>query len=141
MMSVHPKPAPRVGPDSLPFWTAARAGELRLPFCADCGRAHWPSGPVCPFCLSETIEWRRTSGKGRISTFTVVYKEWFPSFAADIPYNAVQVELEEGPRLIANLIDVPPGDVAIGMEVEVVFDAVTPELTLPRFRPRRDNAA
>src|SRR5271165_6155992 len=107
-MSAHAKPVPRVGPDSLPFWTAARGGELRLPFCVDCGRAHWPAGPVCPFCLSEAIEWRRASGRGRVSTFTIVYKEWFPSFAADIPYNAVQVELEEGPRLTANLIDVPP---------------------------------
>ena len=135
-MSDYRKPLPRVGSDTAPFWAATRQGKLRLPFCTACGKPHWPAGPVCPFCLSDGLEWRDVSGRGRISTFTIIHKAWFPAFEADIPYNVVQVELEEGPRLTANLVDAPAGP-AIGMPVEAVFDAVTPDVTLPRFRPHR----
>lgn len=134
-MSELKKPLPRVGPDSEPFWAGTRQGKLKLPYCLDCGRPHLPPGPVCPFCLSSRLEWKVVSGRGRISTYTIVYKEWFAAFAADLPYNVIQVELEEGPRLTANLVDVPPGGPAIGMAVQAVFDPVTPEITLPRFRP------
>ncbi len=131
-MVEYRKPLPRIGRDSAPFWAATREGKLRLPFCAACGRAHLPAGPICPFCLSDAIEWRDASGRGHVTTFTVIHKAWFPSFAADTPYNVVQVQLVEGPRLTANLVGAVP---RIGMAVEVVFDPVTPEITLPRFKP------
>ncbi|HEY5301554.1 MAG TPA: OB-fold domain-containing protein [Acetobacteraceae bacterium] len=134
-MNETKKPLPRIGPDTAAFWAGAREGKLRLPFCAACGRAHWPAGPVWPYCFSDDLVWREASGRGRISTFTVVHKAWFPAFAADIPYNVIQVELDEGPRLTANLIDVPLDGPRIGLRVEAVFDAVTAEVTLPRFRP------
>jgi uncharacterized OB-fold protein len=134
-MSDIKKPLPRIGPDSAPFWAAAHAGRLELPFCTACGRPHWPAGPICPFCLEDKIEWRGASGRGVITTFTVVHKAWFPSFAAETPYNVIQVELEEGPRLTANLIDAPPGGLRIGMPVKILFDPVTPDISLPRFRP------
>ena len=66
----------------------------------------------------------------------IVRQPWFPAFAGDVPYNVVQVELEEGPRLTSNLVGVANEDVAVGLEVEVVFDDVDEETTLPRFRPR-----
>jgi uncharacterized OB-fold protein len=135
-MSEPRKPLPRIGPDTKPFWDAARNGRLRLPFCSACSRPHWPAGPICPFCLSDDLAWRDASGRGEISTFTIVHKAWFPAFAANGPYNVVQVELEEGPRITANLVEAPPTGPSIGMKVEVVFDPVTPEVTLPRFRPR-----
>ena len=134
-MTQPSKPLPRIGPDNEPFWDGTRQNQLRLPYCTECGRPHWPAGPVCPHCLSSALQWRTASGRGRISTYTVVHKAWFPAFAADIPYNVVQVELEEGPRLTANLVDEPPGGPAIGMAVEAVFDPVTPDVTLLRFRP------
>ena len=93
-MSIHQKPRPRVGPDSAPFWKGCREHRLMLPTCAECGKAHLPPGPVCPFCLSDAIEWKRASGRGRISTWTMVHKAWFPAFAAETPYNVVQVELD-----------------------------------------------
>ena len=131
------KPLPRVGPDTAPFWAGTKEKRLRIPVCEACGRSHWPGSPVCPFCFSDQIAWRDASGRGVVSTWTVVHKAWFPSFAADIPYNVVQVELEEGPRITANVVGLPPGTApSIGMAVEVVFDPVTPEVTLPRFRPR-----
>ena len=135
------KPLPRIGPDTAPFWAATRDGKLRLPFCNSCGRAHLPAGPVCPFCFAYDLEWRDASGRGRISTFTVIYKDWFAAFAADIPYNVAQIELEEGPRLTANVVELEPDELRIDLPVEAVFDPVSPEVTLPRFRPNRGGAA
>lgn len=133
-MSEYRKPLPRVTPDNRSFWEAARRHELRLQRCGECGQLWYPPGPVCPECLSERFEWARVSGRGTISSFAVFHKAYFPAFAEEIPYAVVQVELEEGPRLLSNLVDVPPGEIRVGMPVEVVFDDVAPELSLPRFR-------
>jgi uncharacterized protein len=123
------KPLPRITPDNEPFYQARRGGRFVLPYCADCGKPHLPPGPVCPFCFAEKLEWRPASGRGRISTWTVVHKAWFPAFAEDIPYNVVQVELEEGPRLTANVVDVSNEELEIGLPVEIVVGEA-----LPRFR-------
>ena len=128
------RPRPRIGPDSAPFWQAAARGELSLPVCRDCGRPHLPPGPVCPFCLSDAIEWRRSAGTGVISTFTVVHKAWFPAFAHRTPYAVVQVELDEGPRLTAGLADEAAGPPAIGQRVAVAFERIDEALALPMFR-------
>ena len=70
-----------------------------------------------------------------MSTWVVFHRNWFPEFAADVPYAAVQVELDEGPRITSNLVGVANEDIRMGMAVEVVFDDGTPDVTLPRFRP------
>jgi uncharacterized OB-fold protein len=129
------KPRPRISPDNAPFWDGCRRHELQLPFCAACGKAHLPPGPVCPFCFDDRLDWRRASGRGTVTSFTVVHQPWFPAFKAEIPYNVVQVELAEGPRLAANLVAAPNTALHIGLPVEVVFDDVAPDLTLPRFKP------
>jgi uncharacterized OB-fold protein len=123
------KPLPRITPDNEPFYQALREGRFVLPYCAGCGRPHLPPGPVCPFCFAEKIEWRPASGRGRVSTWTVVHKAWFPAFSEDISYNVVQVELEEGPRLTANVVGVSNQTLEIGLPVEIVFGEA-----LPRFR-------
>jgi uncharacterized OB-fold protein len=130
----YAKPLPRITADNRPFWEATKRRELRLQRCAACGRFRYPPAPVCPECLSEDSTWTRVSGRGTVSTFVVFHKIYFPSFARDVPYNVVQVELAEGPRLTANLVDVPNEQITVGMPVEVVFDDVTAEVTLPRFR-------
>ena len=126
------KPLPRITPDNEPFYQALREGRFVLPYCAECGQPHLPPGPVSPFCFALTIEWRPASGRGRISTWTVVHKAWFPAFAGDIPYNVVQVELEEGPRLTANVVDVSNEELEIGLPVQIVVGEA-----LPRFRVAR----
>jgi uncharacterized OB-fold protein len=133
---MYRKPVPRVTPENRPFWDAARRHELRLQRCGDCGHVRYPPAPLCPECLSETTEWTRVSGRGIVSTWVVFHKRYFDAFADEIPYNVVQVELEEGPRLTANLVGVRNEAIAIGMPVDVVFDDVTTEISLPRFRPR-----
>ena len=87
------------------------------------------------------VEWRRASGRGRISSWVVVHQEWLPAFKSELPYNAVQVELEEGVRLTGNVVGVPNGALKVGLPVEVVFDDVTETATLPRFQPMGTEAA
>jgi uncharacterized OB-fold protein len=129
------KPLPRITRDNRPFWEACRRHRLELPYCGDCGKPHLPPGPVCPFCFSSGIEWRAASGRGTISSWTIVHKEWFPAFRSHIPYNVVQVALEEGPRLTANVIGTANVLLRVGLRVEAVFDDVAADLTLLRFRP------
>ena len=136
-MDVTVKPKPRVTPDNRPFWDGCREHVLKLPWCTECDRAFLPPSPVCPGCFGERLEWRAASGRGTVSSFVVVHQRWFPAFADDIPYNAAQVELEEGPRFTTSLVGIANDDIAVGLEVEAVFDDVDGETTLPRFRPRR----
>lgn len=127
------KPRPRMSPDSQPFWDGCKAHRLLLPTCRHCGKAHLPPGPVCPHCFSDALDWREASGEGTISTFVVVHRDWFPAFRADLPYNVVQVELDEGPRLTASVVGTADRPLAVGQRVRVVFDDVDETLTLPRF--------
>ena len=132
--ATYAKPLPRITADNAQFFEGLKAGQLRLQRCTDCERFHVPPGPVCPYCFSEAVEWKATSGHGTVSSWVVVHKAWFPAFEAEIPYNVVQVELDEGPRLTANVIDVAPDELAVGMRVVAVVDDVTPEQYVLRFR-------
>jgi len=133
----HEKPLPRITPDNRPFWEACRQQRLELPHCEACARAYWPPGPLCPHCFGGAVGWRSASGRGEVAAFVVVHQKWFPAFEADIPYNVAEIELEEGPRISASLVDIANDEISVGLAVEVVFDPVTDEVTLPRFRPRR----
>lgn len=135
------KPLPRITADNRPFWEAARRHELALQRCDDCGHFRYPPAPVCPECVSERATWTPVSGRGTVTTFVVVHKPYFASFVADLPYNVVQVQLDEGPRLTANLVEIANADIRIGARVEAVFDDVTPEVTLPRFRASGEPAS
>ena len=137
LMSGDGKPTPRINPDNARFWESVHEGALRLPRCGDCRAWHWPPGPVCPTCFSDRIGWEEAQGHGTVSTWTVVHKDWFPAFKADIPYTVAQIELTEGVRLTASIVECPADALRVGLPVEVVFDRVTEALTLPRFRPRQ----
>ena len=129
-------PLPVATPESRPFWEAARRHELLLQRCRAC--AHWIFYPraACPRCLSMDLAWEPVSGRGTLHTFTIVTRGQ-KGFPLPSPYVLAVVELAEGPRLMTNIVGVAadPGAVRIGMPVEVVWDDVTPEVTLPRFRP------
>jgi len=128
------KPLPEITPDNQPFWEACKRHELCLQRCQDCGHLRLPS-PICQQCLSMNSEWVRVSGRGKVYTWTTIYQRYHPAFAEELPYNVTMVALEEGPRLLANIVDCKNEDLRIGMEVEVVFEDVTEEITLPKFRP------
>lgn len=134
-MAEYTKPLPIVDNWNRPYWAAAREHRLIVQECAACRALRHPPGPVCPNCQSPLIGWREMSGQGRIWSWVRFHQNYFPGFADEIPYNVVMIELAEGPFLVSNLVDLPPGrDPAVGDAVSVVFDAITPEFTLPKFR-------
>ena len=131
----YQKPLPQIDEVSRPYWEAAKRHELVLQRCQGCGHFRYPAGDTCPRCLSDRLEWVKVSGRGRVYTWTVFHKVYHPAFAEDMPYAVVAVELEEGPRLLTNLVDCRLEDIEVGMPVEVVFDDVTEEISLSKFRP------
>ncbi len=132
----YKKPLPVPSELSAPFWEACRRHELVLQHCQNCQTFRFPPAILCPECLSEATEWQRLSGKGKIFSFVVFHRVYHPAFQADIPYTVALIELEEGPRLVSNIVGTPPAEVTCDMPVEVDFEDVTPEVTLPKFRRR-----
>ncbi len=129
------RPLPIISDENRPYWDAAKDHRLLMPICESCGRIFFPLAPVCPDCFSDRIGWRQVSGRGRVSSFVVFHKAFFPYHRDKVPYAVVQVELEEGPRVNGNLFDMAIKDIHIGMGVETVFERVDEEITLPQFRP------
>ena len=134
--TAYAKPLPRVTAANRPHWQAARAHELRLPRCKQCGCWVFPIAQQCQQCWSEDLQWCALSGRGSVSSWVVVRRAFDPSFAADVPYMVVQVDLEEGMRFISHVIDVSPAQIHAGMPVTAVFEDVTDEVTLVKFRRR-----
>ena len=136
-MFVIDKPLPAVTEDNAPYWEACRQARLQAQRCGRCGHLRWPPSVLCPKCLAEGGEWVALSGRGTIYSFIVVHRPQHPAFFSDAPYNVVVVELEEGVRLHSTAVECTNEDLRVGQPVEVVFDRVNDEVTLPRFRPRR----
>jgi len=136
MAEEYKAPLPNPTPDSKPFWEAARRHELRLQRCRTCSEAYFYPRNVCPGCLSTDVEWFTASGRGRVHTFSIVHRG-LKVTPLPMPYVLAVVELEEGPRMMTNLVGVPadPAHVRCDMPVVVEWADVTPESTLPRFRP------
>jgi len=125
-----------------PYWDALKRHEIVLPHCQTCGITFWYPREQCPNCMSNKIDWVPSSGEGRIYSYTVVYQPLSPAFNADVPYINCVVELNEGVHIVSNLIDVNPtqdwmGDAPktkINTPVTPVFEDVTPEVTLLKYR-------
>jgi hypothetical protein len=131
----YPKPLPRIDEESKGFWEACQRHELYVQRCGACGELRHHPRAVCPSCLSDKIDWVRCSGKGMVYAFTVTYQNQAAGFRDELPYVLAYVDLEEGVRMLTNVVECDPASVHIGMPVEVVFDDVTPEITLPKFKP------
>jgi len=129
------KPLPGINELNKPFWEATKRHELVLQHCLKCGVYRYPAGLTCPECVSDELEWRKVSGRGVVYTWTVFHRAYHPAFANEIPYAVVAVELDEGPRMITNLVDCQLVDIKIGIPVEVTFEDVNEEISLPKFRP------
>ena len=129
------KPLPRIDEESRGFWEALARHELYFQRCRDCGTKRFYPRALCTSCLSSATEWVRASGRGTVHTFSVTHQNQVPGFRDELPYVLAIVELEEGVRLMTNVVGCAPDAVRIGMAVEVVFEDVTPEVTLPKFRP------
>lgn len=118
------------------MWEAAGKGRLMLPFCPSCARFFWPPNQAnCRNCGAPT-EWRESAGNGRIASYSVVHRATNPAFAGEVPYVVAFVELEDGVRLMSNIVDCDPARLRVGQSVTVTFeDTDVPELGVPVFRP------
>ncbi len=126
------RPYPRPDRDSAPFWEAQRRHELRFRRCTDCGAFRYPLTLLCPACRSFDFEWVASSGRGTVYSYTVVHHQTHPAFA--VPYTIVLVQMEEGPRVVAQLRAPERTTVSIGMPVRVEWED-HPEQPLPVFVP------
>jgi len=132
------KPAPVPDHDTQPFWDACKEHELRAQQCTGCGRFRWPPQGFCPGCHSWDYEWRLLAGGGRVVSFSVVHHSAVPSFKEDLPYVVALIALDgtdNRVQLTSNVVGCAWEDVEVGMRVQVVFNDVSPEATLPQFRP------
>lgn len=137
MVAEYRKPLPSLlnRETSLPFWEGARRHELVMPRCTRCDQIFFYPREVCPVCLGSDIDWVTVSGRGRLHSYTVIHQPANPAFRDDVPYIYALIQLAEGPRMIANLVDCPPEQARIDLPVVAVFDDVTPDVTLVKFRP------
>jgi len=120
---------------SKPFFDGARQHRLMLQRCSACGAVIWPVKPRCDNCWSAEITWVQASGKGTLYSFALVHQVYHPGFATEVPYNIAQVNLEEGLRIITNVVGCPNAELQIGMPLEVTFEDITDEISLPKFKP------
>lgn len=116
--------------EAQPFWDAAAEGRLLLPRCTACGVFIWYPRDWCPECLSREIEWIEASGRGTIYSHTTVRRGAPPALRDAVPYVVAVVELDEGPRMLTNVVTEDPGALQVGEPVELIMQEET-----PRFRP------
>jgi uncharacterized protein len=127
-----PRPYPRPDRDTAAYWEAQRGHVLKFQRCSDCGEFRFPVTPMCPACRSFDFEWTSTSGRGTVYSYTVVHHQTHPAFA--VPYAIVLVDLEDGPRVVAQLRSHDDKQASIGMPVRLEWEDL-PEQPLPVFVP------
>jgi len=128
-------PLPQPTWDNHEFWEYCKRHELRVQRCSDCGAYRFYPRPVCPECQSRSFEWAAMSGRGTVYTYTVNYPPVLPYFADKVPMPVALVELEAGEVfMVGRLMDVAPEDVHIDMAVEVTWEDVSEDISLPQWR-------
>ena len=134
-MATYEKPLPIVNEETKPYWEHCKKHELRMQKCTACGYTRFPISMVCPRCHSVEAEWTKLSGKGKVYSYIIYRQAYHPAYKDEIPYVVAIIQLDEGPRMESNIIGCNVEDVKIDMPVEVHFDDVTAEVSLPKFRP------
>ncbi len=133
-MTEYTRPLPQPTPETQHYWDGAKAGELRLQRCGDCSHVYFPARPFCPACSSRDVNWFTASGKGTLFSYVINHRA--PK-GFEAPYIIAVVQLEEGPRMMSNLVDCPqtPEALEIDMPLEVTFVTATDDIAIPQFRP------
>jgi uncharacterized OB-fold protein len=128
------RPLPRPTPETQHFWDGARVGELRLQRCDDCQHTYFPPRPFCPSCSSRSVSVIKATGRGRLFSYVINHR---PHPAWSAPYSIAIVELDEGPRMMSNIVGCPqtPEALVLDMPLEVSFERMSDEISLPLFRP------
>jgi uncharacterized protein len=119
--------------DTIEFWEAAKEKRLLIKHCFDCDTYSYYPRPFCPRCWSEQVEWHEASGRGTLYTWSVIYSNDMVPFRDRVPYVAAIVDLAEGPRMMTNVVDCPFDDLRVGMPLQVTFQAISDEFTIPVF--------
>jgi hypothetical protein len=134
----YAKALPQATPETQEFWDGLKRHELRIQRCQDCNQFYFFPRPFCPHagCRSSNVEWETVSGKGKLHTYVISHRGFGP-WGEDVPYVIAVVELDEGPRMMTNLVNVEPEPEKLppDMALEIVYDDVTDEVTLPKFQP------
>jgi hypothetical protein len=130
-------PPPMANSTTLPWWEAAAEHRLVVQRCTACEHTRHPPAPICPECRSMESDWKEVSGKGEVYTYTTVHRPVAGNM--ELPFLIAVIALEEsgGLRMISNLVDVSPEDVEIGMPVELVWEDMSDDLAMPRFKPAK----
>lgn len=128
-------PMPVLDDLNRPLFDGMKEGKVMVQKCDDCNTWLAPSAFICEACGSENVPWVEVSGKGELYTYVVYHRAYAPEFESMVPYNVALIELEEGPRLLANIIGIDNNDLKIGMALKPVFREVAPGLPLLHFEP------
>ncbi len=128
-------PLPRPTELSAPHWQGCREGVLRVQRCQDCDEYVFVPQPICTSCQSEALDWVKASGRATLYSYTVVHRPQQPSF--DVPYIPIIALMEEGWHMLSNLKESTIDEIQIGMSLEVFFEVMSAEISLPYFRPTR----
>lgn len=125
---------PKPTPETQHFWAGAKQGELRLQRCTPCSHVYFPPRPFCPACNARDVTDFAASGKGTLHSYVI---DALGAPGREPPFAIAIVQLEEGPRMMANILDCPqtPEALVLDMPLEVTFEPLTDEITLPQFRP------
>jgi uncharacterized OB-fold protein len=129
-----PLPQPVANADSLPYWNAARERRLLIRQCGACGAKHFMPRYLCPVCWSENLEWIESAGKGSVHSYTVIRRAPVATFAGRVPYVIALIDLDEGPRMVTNVLGDDALSVKIGDRVEVTFEDRGDGALLPQFK-------
>ena len=127
-------PAPDVTDLNRPYWDALKAGHHTFQRCKICGHAWLPARDECPECLGEEWFWEQAGGRATLVSWVVYRFAYHASFAQRMPYNVAVVQLEEGPRMISNIVGVSPDALRIDASLNMVLESEGP-FTVPRFTP------
>ena len=130
------KPLPQPTPETQPFWDSLKRHQMQVQRCQDCRECYFYPRPFCPRCYSKNVAWENVSGNATLETYVINHRA-APRFEEDAPYVIAVVTLAEGPRMMTNLVEVEPDAASLppDLALEVVYEDVTDEITLPKFRP------
>lgn len=129
------KPLPEPSSWTREFWEAAREEKLKIQKCRKCGNYIFYPKLECAFCYADELAWVEVSGKGSVYSYTIVLNNAPSAFLEDMPYVVAIIRLEEGVQMLSNIVGCEPEEVYCEMPVEVTFEKLNEEFTLPKFKP------
>ena len=131
----YKKPLPKILPETEEYWKATTRHELFLQRCNSCKEVIYYPRIMCYRCMSEDIGWFKSTGFGEVYSYSIIWQVAHMAFEEDVPYVYAIIDLDDGARMISNVVNIEPAKVKIGMKVKVVFEDATPEISIPRFEP------